>query len=61
MKRGAVTKAGSELVTVWVPNALLEGLKRAVFVLDTDRSKFVRAAIREKLGRENGSDRGGKK
>lgn len=49
MKRGAVTKDESRLMTVWVPEALLPLIDRGVRKLDTDRSKFVRVAIREKL------------
>lgn len=52
MKRGAVTKKTSELVSVWVPFQLVDGLMRAVVINDTDRSKFIRAALREKLHRE---------
>lgn len=40
------------LVTVWIPEQLKTSLGRAVQITDTDRSKFVRHAIREKLERE---------
>jgi metal-responsive CopG/Arc/MetJ family transcriptional regulator len=50
MKRG-ITKAESTLLTVWVPRAYFPIIERAVRKTDTDRSKFVRAAIREKLAR----------
>jgi metal-responsive CopG/Arc/MetJ family transcriptional regulator len=52
MKRGAVTKKGSELVSVWIPLPLFHGLERAVQTQDTDRSKLIRAALREKLQRK---------
>jgi metal-responsive CopG/Arc/MetJ family transcriptional regulator len=48
MKRGAVKKSECKLVNVWVPQALLTTLDRAVTLTDSDRSKFIRAAIREK-------------
>lgn len=48
MKRGAVRKKNSRLVNIWVPPGLLTGLDRAVDLSDSDRSKFIRNAIREK-------------
>ena len=48
MKRGSVRKKDSRLVNLWVPELLLVGLDRAVAVSDSDRSKFIRNAIREK-------------
>ena len=51
MQRGTVTKTSSKLLTVWVPTALLPAIDRGVSKLDTDKSKFVRQAIREKLAR----------
>jgi len=44
MKRGAVTTASAEMLAAWIPKALAHQL-------DTDRSKFLRAAIREHLVR----------
>jgi hypothetical protein len=49
MKRGAVTKADSKLIPIWAPVPLIDGLDKGVKVTDLDRSKFIRAAIREKL------------
>lgn len=46
-KRGAVTKAGSQLVAVWLPNDLCKRLDAMVLRHDTDRSKLIRKAIRE--------------
>ena len=51
MKRGAVQKDESTLLTVWVPRPYFPLIERGVRKTDTDRSKFVRAAIREKLAR----------
>lgn len=51
MQRGAVTKSKSKLLTVWVPEALIPALDEGVRIADSDRSKFVRAAIREHLAK----------
>lgn len=51
MKRGLIRKPDARLLTVWVPNQLLPLLDRGVDKTDSDRSKFVRTAIREKLAR----------
>ncbi len=51
MKRGLVKKSGNKLLTVWVPEGLLHHLDEGVKKEDSDRSKFVRNAIREKLAR----------
>ena len=48
MKRGAVKKSECKLVNVWMPISLLEVLDSAVKSSDSDRSKFIRQAIREK-------------
>ena len=49
MKRGSVTKSGSELISFWLPKPIAAMLDDAVNSGDTDRSKFIRAAVREKL------------
>jgi hypothetical protein len=51
MKRGTVKKSASRLVPVWFPLALLPHLDAAIHTLDTDRSKFIRTAVREKIVR----------
>ena len=51
MKRGAVSKNVSKLITLWVPSALLPYINQGVIITDTDRSKFIRQAVREKLQR----------
>ena len=38
-------------MTVWVPRPYFPLIERGVRKTDSDRSKFVRAAIREKLSR----------
>lgn len=42
-------KGDRRLINLWVPEPLLAPLDSAVSALDLDRSKFIRAAIREKL------------
>lgn len=49
MKRGAVTKDEARLVNVWLPKQLVPLIDRGVQMEDSDRSKFIRRAIREKL------------
>ena len=43
----------TKLLTLWLLPRDLDALDRTVQSLDSDRSKFVRAAIREKLARTN--------
>jgi len=52
MNRGAVKAAESEFVAAWIPKSLVREIDAAVQRLDTDRSKFLRAAAREKISRE---------
>lgn len=49
--RGAVRKEDSVMVTVWIPKPLLAAIDAAVATQDTDRSKFVRTAVRRELGK----------
>jgi len=51
MKRGAVTKTNARQILVWFPNQLIPLIDQAVDRLDTDRSKFIRNAVREKMER----------
>ena len=51
MKRGTIKKADSRLLTVWIPESLEGPLEQGVAKEDSDKSKFVRNAIREKLAR----------
>jgi metal-responsive CopG/Arc/MetJ family transcriptional regulator len=49
MKRGSVNTRDSEMVALWVPRPLVLALDRAVHVEDTDRSKFIRRAVRRRI------------
>lgn len=51
--RGAVTKGSAKLLGAYLPTALIALVDQVVRAQDTDRSKFFRAAVREKLEREN--------
>jgi metal-responsive CopG/Arc/MetJ family transcriptional regulator len=55
MKHGAVKRQGGKLLTVWVSKSLLPRLDQGVKREDSDRSKFIRNAIREKLARHGAS------
>ena len=50
-KRGPAPGGESEFIGVWIPKALAALLDRAVQRMDSDRSKVLRAAVREKLDR----------
>ena len=52
MKRGAVTAKQSELVALWIPLTMLNALDLGVIKTDSDRSKFIRIALRDRLMRE---------
>ena len=47
----AAHKGNSRQVLVWVPETLLQRIEGAVMAEDTDRSKWIRAAVREALTR----------
>jgi metal-responsive CopG/Arc/MetJ family transcriptional regulator len=51
MKRGALKKSKARLINVWLPFEMFPLIDRGIIVEDSDRSKFVRRAIREKLCR----------
>ena len=53
-----LTKATSKAVLVLMHQATVETMDHCVKRLDLDRSKFIRAAIREKIQREIGNVRG---
>ena len=55
MKRGSGKKPKGKLLTDWVPGELLPRLDQGARKEDSDRSKFVRNAIREKLARHGSS------
>ena len=52
-KTTAVSKKNGKQVIVWFPKDLIETLDQILPSLDTDRSKFLRAAAREKIDRES--------
>ena len=51
MKRRRSKRKPSKLVMVWFPKSLIPFMDDAVTLLDTDRSKFIRNAVREKMAR----------
>ena len=53
MKRGSGKKPKGKLLAVWVPGKLMPRLDQGARKEDSDRSKFVRNAIREKLARHS--------
>jgi len=53
MKHGSGKKPKGKLLAVWVPGRLVPCLDQGARKEDSDRSKFVRNAIREKLTRHN--------
>ena len=42
----------ASLVAVWLPKEMKLTLDRAITDFDSDRSKYIRAALREKLSRD---------
>lgn len=48
---GRIKRSESRLINLWVPKELFPVIDRAVRITDSDRSKFVRLAIREKIDR----------
>jgi|GEM_PF-3367806 len=48
-----VTKGNAKPVIIYFPDEVLPVIAAAVCELDTDRSKFIRLAVREKLSRVN--------
>jgi metal-responsive CopG/Arc/MetJ family transcriptional regulator len=49
MKRGAVRKKDSSVLAIWLPKSTLSAIDLAIAALETDRSHFIRAAIRKHL------------
>jgi hypothetical protein len=49
MNRGRLKKVECKLLNFYCQDEMFPALDAAVRKLDTDRSKFIRAAIREKL------------
>ena len=50
MKRG-IKKTECQLIPVWMPSTLVPTMDEAVAKEDSDRSKFIRNAVREKIRR----------
>ena len=50
MKRGTITKRAAKAVLVYFPHEIIPLIDQAVEQQDSDRSKFIRNAVREKLG-----------
>jgi metal-responsive CopG/Arc/MetJ family transcriptional regulator len=50
-KRGALTKDDSKAVLIYFPKDLIPLIDRAVQLTDSDRSKFIRASVRDRLHR----------
>ena len=55
MKHGSGKKPKGKLLAVWVSGKLMPRLDQGARKEDSDRSKFVRNAIREKLARHGTS------
>jgi metal-responsive CopG/Arc/MetJ family transcriptional regulator len=53
MKRANSRKRRKKFLGIWVPDELLAVLDKAVEICDTDRSKLVRHALKEKVLKTN--------
>ncbi len=51
--RGPISASSNKFIGTWMPLTLVEKIDGAVDGSDSDRSKFLRAAVREKLERLN--------
>lgn len=49
MKRGSVKKQDSELIAFWVPKPVVVAMDSAIAREDSDRSKFIRRAVRNRI------------
>ena len=49
MKRGAVKRNESTMISLWFPKGMARAIDQAVNMGDLDRSKFIRLAVKEKL------------
>lgn len=52
MKRGSIRKRDATLITIWFPKPIETAINTAVTRHDSDRSKYIRSAVREKLLRD---------
>lgn len=48
-KRGAYSRSDCVFVGVWVPEGWVEAIDNAVRTQDSDRSKFLRSALADKI------------
>ena len=53
MGERGIKKTGRRLLSVWIPQELKAPLARGAKKMGVNKSKFVRAAIREKLARHD--------
>lgn len=60
MKRGSIKKEECKQIPLWVPTAMVSLIDRGVQLEDSDRSKFIRNAIREKLAKHSLAEKGAK-
>jgi metal-responsive CopG/Arc/MetJ family transcriptional regulator len=51
-KKGSVTDDGRRLISLWVPGPLVHTVDTTAKANDTDRSKWIREAMREKAARD---------
>jgi metal-responsive CopG/Arc/MetJ family transcriptional regulator len=51
MKRGSVKKRDAQLIPVWMPRNVVLAIDEAVGREDSDRSKFVRNAVRDRINK----------
>ena len=51
MVRGSVKNQSSKLIGVWVPVELVDAMEAVIKLEDSDRSKFVRNAIRHRISK----------
>ena len=57
MKDARTDRGDHQYIGFWAPKTLVAILDRLVSEGDSDRSKFIRAALKEKLGRKKGSSK----
>ncbi len=51
MRRGKLTKREAKLIPVWMPEDMVVAIDVAILQEDSDRSKFVRNAVRDRMKR----------
>lgn len=53
MARGTVKSEAAKLIGVWVPKELVDAMEEVIRLEDSDRSKFVRNAIRHRINKQD--------